>query len=119
MKLLRLAILAFAAFVAMGVHGQLFHPLGLGIETPDLAGDLWPQMHVEGDVLFVCTNQGLYSKELSNGESEWQLVGFEGIPLQDYARRGDDILAMRYVASTEPLTLGRLGKNCHLIRLIT
>lgn len=53
-------------------------------------------MHVEDDILFVCTKQGLYSKDLSNNESEWQLVGFEGIPLQNYARSGDDILALRY-----------------------
>ena len=109
MKPNRLAILAFVVFVSVAVNGQLFHPLGLGIETPDLAGDLWPQMHVEGDVLFVCTNQGLYSKELSNDESEWQLVGFEGIPLQDYARRGDDILAMRYNTNGSFLLLSHDG----------
>ena len=97
MKRLRLAILAFAAFAAMAVNGQLFHPLGIGIETPkDMTGAFWPQMHVEGDILYVCTKQGLYSKDLSDDESEWQLVGFEGVPLQDYARRGSDILAMRY-----------------------
>jgi len=78
--------------------GQLFKPLGLGMETSrNMVGDWYqPQMHVEGDILYVCTNQGLYSKDLSSEGSEWQLVGFEGIPLQDYARRGDDILALRH-----------------------
>ena len=50
MKLQRLAILAFSAFVTMAVHGQLFHPLGLGIETPNemVAEYYQPQMHIEG-----------------------------------------------------------------------
>ena len=101
MKLQRLAIIAFSAFVTMAVHGQLFHPLGLGIEKGERKGDFFqPQIHVEGDILYACTNQGLYSKDLSNGESEWHLVGFEGIPLQDYARRGDDIFALRYSYSS-------------------
>ena len=96
MKSYRLTILAFAVLISVAVHGQLFHPLGVGIVTPDLAGDFCPQMHVEGDMLFVCTKQGLYSKDLSNEGSAWQLVGFEGIPLQNYARSGDDLLALCY-----------------------
>lgn len=53
-------------------------------------------MHVEGNTLFVCTKGGLLSKDISDNSSEWQLVGFEGIPLQDYARRGNEIIALRY-----------------------
>ena len=75
--------------------GQLFKPLGLGIETPnDWVIDFQPQMYVEGNILYVCTKQGLYSKDLSKDESEWQLVGFEGIPILDYVRRGEDIFAL-------------------------
>ena len=98
MKSYRFAILAFAVLVSAAVHGQLFVPLGLEIETPrEMIGCFFqPQMHVEGEILCVCTKQGLYSKDLSNNESEWQLVGFEGIPLQDYARSGNDILALRH-----------------------
>ena len=110
MKRLRLAILAFAAFAAMAVNGQLFHPLGLGIETPrEMAGDFWPQTHVEGNILYVCTKQGLYSKDLSNDECAWQLAGFEGIPLQDYARRGDDLLAVRFDYNGSYLLLSHDG----------
>ena len=50
----------------------------------------------EGDILYVCTRQGLYSKDLSDSNSIWQFVGFEGISLQDYARNGDDMLALRH-----------------------
>ena len=55
-----------------------------------------PRMHIEGDKLFVCTSQGLYAKDLAKEGSVYQLVGFKGIPLQDYVRRGNDILALRY-----------------------
>ena len=98
MKTQRLVIAILATFFPVFIHGQLFKPLGLGIESPkDLVADYYqPQMHIEGDILYVCTTQGLYSKDLSNDKSTWQLVGFEGIPLQDYARCGDDMLALRH-----------------------
>jgi len=76
---------------------QLFHPLGLGFSGGERQGNLsQPRMHVEGEKLYVCTSQGLYAKDLTDGNSTWQQAGFDGIPLQDYARRGADILALRY-----------------------
>lgn len=88
-------ILLMAAFVSTATHGQLFKPLGIGIETPNqTVADFQPQMYVEGDFLYVCTTQGLYSKDLSDAESTWQLVGFEGIPVLDYVRKGEDIFAL-------------------------
>ena len=76
---------------------QLFRPLNLGFNGGERQGNFsQPRMHVEGDRLYVCTSQGLYAKDLSADNSTWQLVGFEGVPLQDYARHGKDILALRY-----------------------
>ena len=90
-------ITALLALVAMTGQGQLFRPLGLDSELCERNGShSQPKMHVEGNILYVCTNQGLYSKDLSDGESAWQPAGFEGIPLQDYVRNGDDMLALRY-----------------------
>jgi len=75
----------------------LLRPLGLGFNGGERQGNCsQPRMHVEGDRLYVCTSQGLYAKDLSADNSTWQLVGFEGVPLQDYARHGKDILALRY-----------------------
>ena len=97
MKRLRLVVLALYTIVSITAQAQLFHSLGLGFGRGVRQGKLsQPRMHVEGDRLYVCTCQGLYAKDLSADNSTWQLVGFEGIPLQDYARRGNDILAMRY-----------------------
>ena len=96
--------------VPFAASAQLFRPLGLGFSGGERLGVFsQPRMHVEGDRLYVCTNQGLYAKDLSNDNSAWQLVGFEGIPLQDYARRGDDILALRYNEGGSFLLLSHNG----------
>ena len=95
MKPQRLTILVLAAFLSVALHGQMFTPLGLGIETSEqMVADFQPQIHVEGDILYACTRLGLYSKDLSDEGSAWQLVGFEGIPILDYVRKGDDIIAL-------------------------
>ena len=111
MKSCRLSTLITVAIVStMAMYGQAFRPLGLHIEKDSqVREDFCPKMHVEENTLFVCTNRGLYSKDLSNNGSEWQLAGFEGIPLQDYARSGNDILALRYNVGVEFLLLSRDG----------
>jgi len=97
MKHLRLSILVLYTIASMTAQAQFFRPLGLGFNGGERQGNFsQPRMHVEGDRLYACTSQGLYAKDLSANNSAWQLVGFEGIPLQDYARRGSDILALRY-----------------------
>ena len=81
----------------LAASAQLFRPLNLGFNGGERQGNFsQPRMHVESDRLYVCTCQGLYAKDLSADNSVWQLVGFKGIPLQDYARHGNDILALRY-----------------------
>ena len=99
MKLMKFRsyILIVLLILSFDASAQLFRPLGLGFNGGERQGNCsQPRMHVEGDRLYVCTSQGLYAKDLSADNSTWQLVGFEGIPLQDYARRGSDILALRY-----------------------
>ena len=90
--------IAVFCLAQLSSNAQLFKPLGLGIVAPmDLISKWYePQMNVEGDILYVCTANGLYSKDLSDDGSPWQLAGFEGVPLQDYARSGSDVLALRH-----------------------
>ena len=110
MKSSRLVILAFAVLVSAAVRGQLFHPLGLGFEISDQWRQIFqPQMYVEGDILYVCTWHGLYSKDLSNNGSEWQLAGFDGIPVLDYVRRGDDIFALCFNDKNDVFLLSHDG----------
>ncbi|MBR1499783.1 MAG: hypothetical protein IJ615_09195 [Bacteroidaceae bacterium] len=94
----RLLLPILAIFASIASYGQLFKPLGLGMDKCYMreGGCFRPQLHVEGDILYACTNQGLFSMDLSDDGNEWQLVGFEGIPIQNYARRGDEMLALRY-----------------------
>ena len=97
MTLQRIAIIAVTTFVSFAAQAQLFRPLGLGEELCERKySGCMPQLHVEDNILYVCTNQGLYCKDLSDDASQWHLAGFEGKLLQDYARNGDDILALRY-----------------------
>ena len=89
---------------------QLFHPLGLSFSGGERQGNFsQPRMHVEGEKLYVCTSQGLYNKDLTDDNSALQQVGFDGIPLQGYARRGADILALRYNEGGEYLLLSHDG----------
>ena len=93
----KIIIILYALLFYLSASAQLFHPLNLGFYGGERQGNSsQPRMHVEGDRLYVCTSQGLYAKDLSADNSTWQLVGFEGVPLQDYARHGKDILALRY-----------------------
>ena len=86
-------ILLLASNIA--VHAQLFTPLGLGVEKCEAIGsNTRQQMHVEGDTLYVCTKYGLYSKDLSHEDNSWELAGFEDIPILDYIRSGEDMLAL-------------------------
>ena len=110
MRLYRIILLGFFASVAATIYGQVFNPLGLGLEISDQLRQIFqPQMYVEGDSLFVCTKQGLYSKDLSNNRSEWQLAGFEGIPVLDYVRRGDDIFALCFNDKNDVFLLSHDG----------
>ena len=97
MRSQRKAVLFFTALVSLVTYGQLFHSLELKPEIGERQGEFsQPRMHIEGDRLYVCTNRGLYTRDLSNNDGSWLLAGFENIPLQDYVRRDNDILALRY-----------------------
>lgn len=96
--------------LSLTASAQLFHPLGLGFSGGERQGNLsQPRMHVEGEKLYVCTSQGLYTKDLTDDNSALQQVGFDGKPLQGYVRRGADILALRYNEGGEYLLLSHDG----------
>lgn len=110
MKYQRFCVYIIAVILSMAINGQDFTSLGLGADKCGRKSNLYyPQMHVEGDILYVCTNQGLYSKDLSTDDSAWQLAGFEGVPLQNYVRKGEDILALQKNANGNFLILSHDG----------
>lgn len=100
----------FAVSTTVSLWAQLFRPLGLGFDGGEWQGEnSQPRMHIEDDSLYVCTNKGLYVKDLTNDDSVWQLVGFDGLPLQDFARCGKDLMALRYNQGGEFLFLSHDG----------
>lgn len=110
MKPNKILIFVIASICSLTACGQLFQPLGLDLGLGHRMGpNSVPQMHIENNKLFVCTNQGLYSKDLSNLNSVWYLEGFEGVPMQDYVRNGNDILALRYGVNGEFFLLSHDG----------
>lgn len=97
MKIWIIAFTMLAAYSTAIAQNQLFHSLDAGSEWGERQGNRsHPRMHIEGDKLYICTSLGLYSKDLAAEDSDWELAGFEGVPLQDYARSDNDILALRY-----------------------
>lgn len=106
------SVLFLAINIAM--DAQLFTPLGLGVEKCEPLGPgVHQQMHIEGDTLYVCTKYGLYFKNLSIEDSSWQLAGFENVPVQNYVRRRNEILALRYSVANCSLLLSLNGGSTY------
>jgi hypothetical protein len=103
----RFYFVVITAFLPLTLRGQILNPLELGGDKCERIDEIiyQPQMHVEDSILYVCTSQGLYSKDLSINGSLWLQAGFEGIPIIDYARMEDDILALCYNDNTCMLLL--------------
>ena len=94
-KILKVFVSALLLASNIATHAQLFTPLGLGVDKCESLGiNTFQRMHIEDDILYVCTSQGIYSKSLSQLDSSWQLEGFDAVPVQDYVRKGDDIIAL-------------------------
>ena len=52
-----------------------------------------PQLKVLDDTLYVCTNNGIYRKNLIE-DGEWELYAFENIPITEFVKNGDRLLAI-------------------------
>ena len=62
--------------------------------TPENAPkDYYPKLRLIGDTLFVCSNSGIYQKDLKQG-CDWQLYGFENIPITEFVKEENKLLAI-------------------------
>jgi len=52
-----------------------------------------PQLKVLDDTLYVCTNNGIYRKNLDTN-SEWELYAFENTPITEFVKNGNKLLAI-------------------------
>ena len=46
------------------------------------------------DTLYVCTYTGIYKKHLQD-DTDWELYAFENIPIKDFVKNGDKLLAIK------------------------
>jgi len=102
MKRTTICLLA-SLFVTMSALAQL-KPIGFIEEviTPkNDYYDYYPRLHLIDDVLYVPSNSGLYKKDLTQ-DGDFELYAFEGIPIIQFVKNGDKLLA---------ISLGNKDKN--------
>lgn len=101
MNAMKIAACLTGLALAMPVFGQKTEDISEGLEFWDFhmygeaelaSGRAFPKMRVEGDTLFVPLASGLYSKNLSEGGA-FVPYAFSGIPVLDFARSGNRMLA--------------------------
>ena len=55
-----------------------------------------PKLKLLDDVLYVCHNKGIFSKKLNEEGSKWELFAFGGLPIIEFVKNGDKILAISH-----------------------
>ena len=95
-------IILFLVFSFFKVNAQLQY-LGLKTESNvrdaqillQNTGTYWPKTQVIDSFLYVPTSNGIYRKNLQVlNDTTWQLFAFSGIPITDFTRKNDSILAI-------------------------
>lgn len=58
-------------------------------------GPYWPKSHLIDDYIYVPTLNGIYRKKLDSvNDTIWSLYAFEGIPILDFAKYKDSVMAI-------------------------
>ena len=66
----------------------------------------WPETQIIDNYLYVPTINGIYRKNLNNLNTiDWELYAFEGIPIIDFIKNNDTIMAATAVWSDKELLL--------------
>jgi len=52
-----------------------------------------PKLKLLDDILYVCSNTGIYKNNLRNN-TDWELYAFENIPIIEFVKNGDKLLAI-------------------------
>lgn len=56
--------------------------------------DYWPKSKIIGDSMYVCTINGIYTKDLRTNDTNWSHYAFQGEPVRDFIKKGDSILCI-------------------------
>ena len=70
----------------------------------------YPKLQIMNDTLFVCSNKGIYQKDLLR-DGEWGLYAFKDAPVIEFVRDGDLLLANAMAASNERDSLLLLSRD--------
>lgn len=75
--------------------GQI-RSMGFTQKVSGLTGSMYhvyyPKLHVINDTLFVCSVTGVYQKDVLR-DSEWELYAFEDVPVIEFVKNGNNVLA--------------------------
>lgn len=103
-------LIVLFALLAGQVKSQSVY-IGLADESNMIAGaagalnlNFWPDFQIIENALYVPTINGIYTKELSTlSNTDWQLFAFEGVPIKDFVKDGDQIIAITNNINSELL----------------
>jgi photosystem II stability/assembly factor-like uncharacterized protein len=93
-KILFISILALYVSLDQFCFGQI-QSMGFTqpIVSPPEGAVYRPKLKLIGDTLYVCSNTGIYRKNLQDN-TDWELYAFENIPVIEFVKNGDKLLAI-------------------------
>jgi len=97
MKKIIISVLALLICLNHLCFGQI-KSMGLTPFVAPSGNEEKPKLKLLDDTLFVCTYTGIYKKHLQN-DTDWELYAFENIPIKDFVKNGDKLLAIRQYLS--------------------
>jgi len=53
-----------------------------------------PKLKLWDDTLYVCSNTGIYRKNIQESSTSWELYAFENIPIIEFVKNGNNLLAI-------------------------
>ena len=64
-------------------------------QTNALSQSYWPKFQLIDNVLYVPTVNGIYSKDVNAlSDTLWNLYGFSGVPIRDFIKNGNQVIAI-------------------------
>lgn len=79
---------AFSQIKSMGFTKEVVTPVSDLFRT-----QFRPKIKTFGDTLFVATNSGIYMKSFKQ-DTEWKLYAFGGVPVTEFVKKGNQLLAI-------------------------
>jgi hypothetical protein len=93
-KILQVLLFVLFSLATDSSYGQLCY-LGLEAESSMQLFSLKPKSKIIDSYMYVPTMNGIYRKNLDEtGNTAWEMYAFEGMPVKDFVKNGNRILAI-------------------------